>query len=314
MSTQIPTAFIDQFRANFDMLVQQMDSRLVNACVQESLTGEFGFRDQIGAVMPRQRTSRHADTPFTEVPHARRRFFTSEWELGEIIDRQDTERMLTNPQSAYVQAFAASFARQRDKTILDAFFEPAATGRSGGTTVNFPSGQQIDVNFVESGSPANSSLTMGKLRRAVELLGDVGAEDGEMYIAVTRREVSAMLRTIEYTSSDYVLARPLMDAGFGQALPKFMGLNWIVLPNRVVAPDGSTTLMTMFNLDGSGHRRIPVWSSKGMLFAQTAGTQIEAAPDPTKGFNTRLYGRASFGATRLEEIRVVEIKCSTSVF
>lgn len=313
MSTQIPTAFINQFRANFDMLVQQMDSRLLNAVEQENLTAEFGFRDQLGAVLPQARTSRHADTPFTEIPHSRRRFQTQEWELGEMIDKQDTERMLTNPQSAYVQAFAASFARQRDKTILDAFFADAATGKTGATNVSFPAGQQIAVDFVESGSVTNSSLTLGKLRRAVELLGDVGAEDGEMYIAVTRREISAMLRTVEYNSADYVLARPLMDAGFGGPLPKFMGLNWVVLPNRVTAPDGST-LLTMFNLDGSNHRRIPVWSKKGMLFAQTAGTEINAAPDPTKSFNTRLHGRASFGATRLEEVRVVEIKCSTTVF
>ncbi len=313
MSTQINTAFVNQFRANFDMLVQQMDSRLLNAVEQESLTGEFGFRDQLGAVLPQQRTARHGDTPFTEIPHARRRFFTTEWEVGEIIDKQDTERMLTSPQSQYVQAFAASFARQRDKTILDAFFADASTGKTGQTTVSFPAGQQIAVDFVETGSATNSSLTLGKLRRAVELLGDVGAEDAEMYIAVTRREVSAMLRTLEYNSADFVEARPLQNAGFGAPLPKFMGLNWIVLPNRVTAPDG-TTLLTMFNLDGSNHRRIPVWSKKGMLFAQTAGTEMNAAPDPTKSFNTRLHGRASFGATRLEEVRVVEIKCSTSVF
>lgn len=312
MSLQIPTNFVEQFRGNFDALVQQMDSRLLNAVQQEALTGEYGYRDQIGAALAQQRTSRHADTPFTEIPHARRRYQTAEWEMGEIIDRQDTERMLTSPQSAYVTAFASAFARQRDKTILDAFFAAAATGRSGGTPVNFLSGNQIAVDYVEAGSVANSSLTMGKLRRAVELLGDVGGEDDEMYIAVTRREVNAMLRTLEYGSADYNQARPLVDGG--RELRKFMGLNWIMLPNKVVSPDGTTVLMTMFPLDGSSHRRIPVWSRKGMLFAQTAGTEITAAPDPTKGFNTRLYGRASFGATRLEEVRVVEIKCSTSVF
>ena len=313
MSNQIPVAFVDQFRANFDMLVQQMDSRLLGAVEMETLNAEFGYRDQIGAVLPVQRTTRHADTPFTEVPHARRRFQTLPWEHGEIIDRADTEKMLTSPQSAYAQDFAAGFARQRDKTILDAFFADAQTGRSGATTVSFPAGQQIAVDFVETGSTTNSSLTLGKLRRAVELLGDVGGEDGEMYIAVTRREVSAMLRTLEYNSADYVDARPLVNAGFGQPLPRFMGLNWIVLPNRVVSAAGAT-LLTMFNLDGNSHRRIPVWSKRGMLFAQTAATEIQAAPDPSKSFDTRLYGRATFGATRLEELRVVEIKCSTSVF
>lgn len=314
MSTQIPTAYVNQFRANFDSLVQQMDSRLTNAVIQETLTGEFGYRDQVGAVTAKQRTTRHADTPFTEVPHARRQFNALDWELGEIIDRQDTERMLTSPQSAYVTAFAASFARQRDYVILNSgFFADAKTGKAGATTVSFPAGQQIAVDYVESGTATNSSLTLGKLRRAMELLADVGgAEDGDLYLACTQREVNSMLRTLEYGSADYNMARPLMDGG--RDVKKFMGFNWIVLPNKVVAPDGSTVLMTMFPEDGSGYRRIPCWSKKGMLFAQVMSTDIQAAVDPTKGFNTRLYGRASFGATRLQEPLVVEIKCHKTTF
>ena len=311
MSTQVSTAWVNQFRANFDMLLGQSKSYLVDAVEQEMLTGEYGYRDQLGNVLPQLRTTRHADTPFTEVPHSRRRFNTQDWEVGEIIDKQDTERMLTNPQSGYAAQFAASFARQRDKTILDAFFADAATGKAGGTTTSFLAGQQIAVDFVESGSATNSNLTLGKLRRARELLVDVGGAEDDLYIAVTQREISALLRTMEYGSYDYNMARPLEDGGKD---PKpFMGFKWIVMPN-VVRNAAGTALLTMFPLDGSSHRRIPAWSKKGMLFAQTAATEINAAPDPTKGFNTRLHGRAGFGATRLEELRVVEIKCSTSVF
>lgn len=312
MSTQIPAAFVDKFRADFDHLVQAKRSYLMDACVQDVMNAEFGFRDQLGAVVAQQRVSRHADTPFTEVPHARRRYNTLDWELGELIDKQDTERMLTSPTSGYAEAFANAFNRQRDKTILDAFFATAQTGRSGATGVAFPAGQQVAVDFVEAGTATNSSLTLGKLRRARELLVDVGGIDDDLYIAVTQREISAMLRTLEYGSYDYNMARPLEDGGREPKM--FMGFKWILLPNQVRAPDGTTTLQTMFPLDGSNHRRIPVWSKMGMLYAQTAGTEINAAPDPTKGFNTRLHGRAGFGATRLEEIRVVEIKCSTAVF
>jgi hypothetical protein len=170
--------------------------------------------------------------------------------------------------------------------------------------VSFPSGQQIAVDYVESGSAVNSSLTLGKLRRAREILVDVGVEDNELYIAVTQREISAMLRDPSATSQDFVSMRALESGD----ITRFMGFNWIVMANSPGAG------MTMFGLDGSNHRRIPVWSKSGMLFAQLIGTEIEAAKDPTKGFNTRLYGKASFGATRLEEARVVEIKCSTSVF
>lgn len=311
MSTQIPTAYVNQFKANFDMLLGTTRSYLVDAVEQDALSGEYGYRDQLGNVLPQQRTSRHADTPFTEVPHSRRRYHTQDWEVGELIDKQDTERMLTNPQSGYAAQFAASFARQRDKTILDAFFADAYTGKAGGTTTSFLAGNQIAVDYVEAGSATNSGLTLGKLRRARELLVDVGGADDELFIAVTQREVSGMLRTEEFTRDDYNRVRTLEDGG--KEPGRFMGFSWIIMPNLVKNAAG-TTLLTMFPLDGSGHRRIPVWSKKGMLFAQTAATDINAAPDPTKGFNTRLHGRASFGATRLEELRCVEIKCHVSTF
>lgn len=304
MSTQIERAWVAQFKANFDMLVQQKQSLLLGAVETEALNAEFGYREQIGAVAPQERTSRHQKTSYTEVPHQRRRFSARDWEMGEVIDRVDTERMLTSPQSSYAAAFSAGFARQRDRAIIEQFFASANTGKDGNTLVAFPAGQQIAVDYVEAGTATNSSLTLGKLRRAREILVDVGVEDGDAYIACTQREISALLRTLEYTSADFVSVRSL-ESG---TETKFMGFNWIVLPNN---PGGG---LTMFDLDGSNHRRIPCWSKSGMLYAPLLDTEIMAMPDPTVGGNTRLIGRASFGATRLEETRVVEIKCSTSVF
>ncbi len=300
MSNQISRAFIDQFRANFDMLSQQMNARLLPAVIIDQLAAETGYRDQIGAVEAVQRTSRHADTPLTEIPHARRAWTALDWEMAEIIDLQDTERMLTNPQSTYTQAFAASFNRRRDQTILDAFFAPARTGRFGETTVNFPAGQQVAVDYVETGTATNSSLTIAKLRRARELLMDAEvADDGDsgFFIACSQRELNSLLRTVEVTSSDYNSVKALVD---GQ-VNSFMGFNFIRVPSARLPVAG-------------GNRRIPAWHRSGMLFAQLMDTMIDAAKDPTKGFNTRLYGRASFGATRLEEVKVVELTCHPTTF
>lgn len=299
MSLQIETAWVQQFRANFDMLAQQMDARLVSTVTFDTLAAEVGYRDQIGAVDPIERTTRHGDTPYTEVPHARRQFIAQDWEAGEIIDRQDTMRMLTDPQSAYARAFAAGFNRRRDTTILRGMFATARIGKTGSSTVAFPAGQQIAVDYVETGSPANSGMTVAKLRRARELLMDAEAgDDGEFYIACSQRELNGLLRATEVTSSDFNDVKALVDGKVDQ----FMGFTFKRLPSQ------------RFELDGSSHRRIPAYHKSGVLFSQMSDTVIQAAPDPTKSFNTRLYGMASFGATRLEEVKVVEIKVSTSVF
>ena len=69
MSTQVNTAFVNQFSANVSMLSQQMGSLLRGAVDVESVTGEKAFLDQIGEAAAVARTSRHGDTPLVETPY-----------------------------------------------------------------------------------------------------------------------------------------------------------------------------------------------------------------------------------------------------
>jgi hypothetical protein len=50
MSTQITTAFVNQFSSNVAMLSQQMGSLLRSSVDEESITGEKAYFDQIGSV------------------------------------------------------------------------------------------------------------------------------------------------------------------------------------------------------------------------------------------------------------------------
>lgn len=295
MSTQITTAMRNQFSEDVYHLAQQKVSRLMPTVMVEDQKSEFEFYDQIGTVEAVERTSRHADTPFTEVPHARRRIGLRDWELGEIIDSQDKLRMAFDPAGRYVQAFGYSMGRRMDQVIIDAFFANADTGKTGATSVAFPAGNQIAVDYVETGATANSSLTVAKLRRARELLldGEAAEDTEELYICCAQREITSLLRTVEVGSRDYNEIQPLVN---GQ-LDTFMGFRFI----RVASG--------RLPVDGSNNRRIAAWSKSGMLFTRGEGPVTNAAPDPTKGFNIRLHMKASFGAARMEEARVVEIKC-----
>ena len=71
MSTQITTAFSQQFSTNVQLLSQQMGSVLRGAVSEESVVGEKAFFDQIGSTAAVKRTSRHGDTPMVETPHSR---------------------------------------------------------------------------------------------------------------------------------------------------------------------------------------------------------------------------------------------------
>ena len=63
MSTQITTAFVNQFSANVTMLSQQMGSLLRDTVGSESVNGGKAFFDQIGSASAALRVSRHSDTP-----------------------------------------------------------------------------------------------------------------------------------------------------------------------------------------------------------------------------------------------------------
>lgn len=302
MSTQVETAWVQQFRANFTMLAQQKDARLPATVTIDPLAAEVGYRDQIGAVDPVQRLTRHGDTPFTEVPFARRQFQAQDWEAAEIIDKQDTQRMLTSPQSSYAMAFAAGFNRVKDRTILSACFTDARIGKTGTSTVSFTAGNQIAVDYVEAGSATTSGLTIAKLRRAKELLSDAEADDDPLTLVLRAHDLTALLRTTEVTSSEYNSVKALVNG----EVNSFMGFNFVKLPDaRFVEANAYS---------GSSYYRLPAYGKGAMLFAPMAEISIEAAPDPTKGFNTRLYGSASFGATRIEEARIVEIRVHPTTF
>jgi predicted DNA-binding ribbon-helix-helix protein len=60
MSTQITTAFVQQFSNTITLLAQQRGSKLRGAVREESVTGEKAFFDQIGSVAAIKKVSRHA--------------------------------------------------------------------------------------------------------------------------------------------------------------------------------------------------------------------------------------------------------------
>ena len=63
MSTQVTTAFVNQFSSNVTMLSQQMGSLLRSTVASEAVNGEKAFFDQVGSAAAAVRTTRHGDTP-----------------------------------------------------------------------------------------------------------------------------------------------------------------------------------------------------------------------------------------------------------
>ena len=196
MSTQITTAFSQQFSANVSLLSQQKGSLLRNAVNEESVVGEKAFFDQVGSATAVKRTSRHADTPLTETPHSRRMVVMDSYEYADLIDDPDKVSTLIDPTSSYANAAAYAIGRAIDDTIITAALGTAKTGKSGSTSTT-------NANTVAVGSPA-AGLTIAKLVNARKIF-DNGSVDPSIpkYIVVGPEQIEDLLNNTTVTSADY---------------------------------------------------------------------------------------------------------------
>ena len=284
MSTQITTAFVNQFSSNIQMLSQQMGSLLRNAVDVETVNGEKAFFDQVGSAAAVLRTTRHADTPLVDTPHSRRMVTMSDYEYADLIDDQDKVRLLVDPTSTYARAAAAAMGRAMDDVIISAALGSALTGKDGTTSTPFDSNNQIAVDA--------SGLTLAKLIAAKEILDSNDVDPSiPRYIAVSPKQVTNLLDDPEVTSADYNTVRALVKG----ELDTYVGFKFITT-NRL-------------GLDGSGDRRCFAWAMDGIKLAVGKEPTARIDERADKSYATQVYYCMSVGATRMEEAKVVEIIC-----
>ena len=286
MSVEVTTAFVQQYSANVQMLSQQKGSLLRDAVRVESMQGKNAFFDQVGKATAQKRTTRHADTPQIDTPHARRRVSLVDYEYADLIDEQDKVRMLIDPTSAYAQAAAFALGRAMDDEIISAALGTAFTGETGSTSTALPAGQQI--------ANGSADLTVAKLRTAKKTL-DLASVDPSIprYIAVGPDQIEALLGDTNVTSSDFNTVKALVQGEVNQ----FMGFNFI----------------TTNRLSKSGNiRSCFAWAEDGLALAIGKDVMARIDERSDKGYATQVYYCMSIGATRMEEEKVVQIDCDES--
>ena len=286
MSSQVTTAFVQQYSANVQMLSQQRGSLLRDAVRSETMVGKNAFFDQVGKATAVKRTTRHGDTPQIDTPHARRRMSLVDYEYADLIDDQDKVRMLIDPTSTYAQAAASAMGRAMDDEIIAAATGTAFTGETGSTSTSLPAGQQI--------AHGSADLTLAKLITAKKTL-DLASVDPSIprYIAVGPNQIEALLNNTTVTSSDFNTVKALVQG----EIDTFLGFKFIVTNRLAIA----SNIRTCF-----------AWAEDGLALG--IGKDVTARIDERadKGYATQVYYCMSIAATRMEEEKVVSIACDES--
>lgn len=292
MSINIPTHFVQQYSTNINLLLQQKGSKLRNAVMAGSHVGKQASPvDQFGSIEMQPVVSRYAPMGRVDAPTDRRWVFPSDFDLPQLLDDFDKLRLITDPESSYVQNAVLAAGRQQDKLIINAFTGTAKTGETGATSTSFTAGNSVPV----ATGGANSALNVAKIKAVKKLMmaNFVDFDMEEAYIGITAADHAALLDEVQVISSDFNGGMPVLKDG---KITDFLGFKFI------------HTELIETELAGTNQVTLPVWVKSGMYLGQWADVQNTVSRrHDLQGEPWQLYTTMTAGATRLEENKVYSI-------
>lgn len=294
MSVNIPTHFVQQFSSNVGLLLQQKGSKFRGSVSTGTHVGKQASPiDQIGAITAKTVTGRFNPKTRTDAQMDRRWVVPLDKEVNQLIDTYDKLRLLTDPSSKYVENAMYAIGRAMDEEILTRIHGTNLTGETGATSTTFPTANAVGVN---QGAASATNLTFAKLREAKRLLmsfnNDVFSD--EIYMAVNATCYDNLLSEIEITSRDFN-PEPVLKDG---KLTSVLGIKIIHTELLVTGTDDQAGTSTS----------VPLWLKSGVHLGMWADikTSITTRND-LEGEPWQAMASATFGATRLEENKVIRI-------
>lgn len=287
MSQQIDAHIVQAFRDGIQQLQQDKGTRLRGSVdVDPKVVGDRAYYNQLGATFTTPRNVRHADTEYTDTPHSRRMVTLGSHDVADLLDKDDSVQILTDPTNSYSQAFAMAMGRTQDNTIVDAFTATASTGKTGTGTEAFPT----STHQIAHGS---EGMTIAKMLDAKEVLDSNEVDDEERFAVLAAKQYRNLLATTEITNSDYNTVKALVN---GQ-IDSFLGFTFKRLERLNVA---------------SQIRSCIFWQKMSMKLAIGINPTGRVSEMANKRYSTQVYYEGRFGCTRMDAVGVVEVLCDES--
>jgi len=297
MSVNIPNHFSQQFATTVELLLQQKGSRLRGAVTERGYVGEQASPvDQIESIVANKVTGRFNPMQRVDADLPRRWVLPTSYDLPQLIDQFDKLKMLTQKESDYVQNAVFALGRAIDEEILTGMFGTNKTGKSGTNNTAFPTAQEVSV-IQDAASATN--LTVAKLIEAKRVLmaANVDMESEQFFCGVTATEHASLLQEVQAVSSDFNGGEAVLKNG---KITSFMGFNFI-----------HTELLSAATDDQAGtSTQCPAWAKSGVHLGVWGDIQSDISQrKDLQGIPFQAYVFGTFGATRIEEEKIVKIWC-----
>jgi len=296
MPSQVPNHYGQQFASTVQLLLQQKGSVLMpGVTVGGGHKGEQASPvDQYAPIVADTVAQRYGPMPNTEPNNDRRWIVPIDKHVNQLLDSFDMLRLLVDPKSRYVENARNAVGRSIDEEILAKIFGTNQTGKSGTVATAFGTGQSVSV---QQGAASPVNLTIAKLKHGKRLLraNNVNFGEEQIYCAVNAANHDSLMAEFEYISGDFNGGKsPLAN----DTLESYLGVSFI-----------HTELLTTGTDDQSGtSTQTPLWCKSGVYLGMwdEMKTEISQRNDLTS-IPWQAYLKATFGASRLEENKVVRI-------
>jgi len=295
--TQIPEFYPTMFSANWRTLAQQKPSKLSPLVVHEMVSGKEKKINQAGPSTPQRVVGRAQETRISDLNLYGRWLSPYPYDDAKLFDEWDEDLLgeVTRPDSTVLAQMIAGFNRAKDGAILAAAVGSARTGTDGTGATTLPAGQQVAVNYTGT-TPANIGLTLAKVLQAKYLLDVADVEDEGRILVCSAKQLQDMLNVTEVKSADYNSVKALVN---GQ-IDTYLGFKFVRVSASLLPYVASTDV-----------RSVVAFQRDGIAFTEKgAKTRMDIRADLSHALQIRSVDL--FGATRTEEVRVVEVFCDES--
>lgn len=293
MAYEIPDHYSRSFTSNVELLLQQEDSRFSDCVTMGTYTGEQSqVVKQFGEVEFQEKTSRLADTNFSEIEHRQRWVFPTSFDLALPVEKEDEIQMLDSPVSPYAMAMSAAWNRKKDAVIVAAALGSSKTGKNGSTTTAFDTTNfSVAADFTLAGAPLTSGLTTEKISEAKRMLDAAECPNAGRYFGAGSTQLQDLLNSQKFGSADYNSVKALVNG----EVNTWMGFEFKRYESFAVA---------------SSVRSCIAWHKTGLHLGTWNALDTKIGERPDKKYLTQVFMKGTIGGTRTNEEKVVRVLCS----
>ncbi len=290
MTVNLPSHYTIQYATNIELLLQERGSKF--RPLVDFAGGYVGKQaspiDQIAAIEAQTPAGRFVPKTRTDAAVDRRWIFPIDKEIDQLVDQFDKLRLITDPQSKYVENAAMAIGRAMDDEVIDKALATSNVGETGSGTEAFSGTYSIAADF---GSASATGLTVKKLVEAKRLMRSafVDLEAEVLTVVIGSQQESDLLNESLVVSRDFNPQAVLVEG----RIVRFLGFN-IVVSERLTKVTNDRYVIA-FAKSGI---HLGLWQD----IINNVSHRTDLTSEPWD-----VYTRATFGATRTQQGKVVRI-------